>query len=334
MAQPIIIDTDTGTDVDDALALALALASPELDLIGVTTVDANPDTRAKLVARFLGMAGRPDIPVYVGAGEPIGPGRMPTWFGHEGKGILDMDYDGPEATIHEMPAHEWLVEKAKETPYHLFAIGPFTNVALAVKHDPEFPKYVHGLSVMGGIAHIENYLPKWHQFFKDTGIHPAHMDHNTASDVEAALTVARAGFDMTWVTGELTFCTPLHKSAIIKFEETGTNLGKALANMMQIWNDEWFHFVPQFPDYPSPSPEDAVAYLHDPLTIASFYRDDHDWLTLRDHNLNFGIEGHLFRIHEVEGEGEATYPVSVDVDQEKFENFFIDRVVNFLNSLK
>ncbi|MEO0562960.1 MAG: hypothetical protein AAF125_12690 [Chloroflexota bacterium] len=182
------------------------------------------------------------------------------------------------------------------------------------------------------MAHAETYLPKWQQFFKDTGILPAHMDHNTASDVEAALTVARAGFDMTWVTAELTFCTPLHKRAIDAFGQTETALGTALANMMRIWNDEWFHFIPQFPDYPSPFPDDSVACLHDPLTIASFFKGN--WLTMRDHQLRFGIEGHLFRLHEVATDGEVTYPVSVDVDRAAFEQVFIDRVVQYLNSLK
>ena len=78
---PVVLDTDIGTDVDDALALALALASPEIDLIGVTVVDGNVEVRAEIAARLLGMAGRSDVPVFVGASSPIGIGRMPTWFG-------------------------------------------------------------------------------------------------------------------------------------------------------------------------------------------------------------------------------------------------------------
>jgi len=332
MSHPIVIDTDTGTDVDDALALIFALASPEVDLIGVTIVDADVDTRAKLVARLLGMAGRPDIPVFKGASNPIGVGRMPTWFGHEGKGILDMDYNGPEATIEEMPAADWLIEKSKSERFHLFAIGPFTNVAHAAQKDPDFAQRINGLSVMGGMAHAETFLPEWHRFFEETDVVPAHVDHNTASDVQAALTVARAGFDMSWVTAEITFCTPLHERAISIFEATGTDAGQALANMLRIWKDEWFHFVPGFPEQSMPFPQDTVACLHDPLTIASFFKGD--WLTMRDHHLQFAIEGHLFRLHEVEEGGEATYPVSVDVDRAAFEQLYIDRVEQYLNKLK
>src|SRR3954468_24694119 len=77
---PVLIDTDVGSDIDDAFALALALASPELEIVGVTTVGAgNPfdpyvgqrkdrdDHRAWLVCRFLTLAGTKPIPVAAGA---------------------------------------------------------------------------------------------------------------------------------------------------------------------------------------------------------------------------------------------------------------------------
>src|SRR5277367_5958920 len=65
--EKIIIDTDIGDDVDDAFAVALALRSPELEILGVTTTFGDTETRARLVDRMLGEAGRRDIPVAVGA---------------------------------------------------------------------------------------------------------------------------------------------------------------------------------------------------------------------------------------------------------------------------
>src|SRR5690348_13873614 len=62
----IIIDTDIGDDVDDAFAVALALKSPEVQIVGITTTFGDTETRAKLVDRMLGEAGRQDIPVAVG----------------------------------------------------------------------------------------------------------------------------------------------------------------------------------------------------------------------------------------------------------------------------
>ena len=63
---PIVLDTDIGTDIDDTLALLLALASPELRILGVTTVDGDVDLRARIASRLLGYAGRADIPVFRG----------------------------------------------------------------------------------------------------------------------------------------------------------------------------------------------------------------------------------------------------------------------------
>jgi len=64
--EKIIIDTDIGDDIDDAFALALALRSPEVQIVGITTTFGDTETRAKLVDRMLGEAGRQDIPVAVG----------------------------------------------------------------------------------------------------------------------------------------------------------------------------------------------------------------------------------------------------------------------------
>src|SRR5271156_5904575 len=65
--EKIIIDTDIGDDIDDAFALALALRSPEVQILGVTTTFGDTETRAKLVDRLLGEAGRQEIPVAAGA---------------------------------------------------------------------------------------------------------------------------------------------------------------------------------------------------------------------------------------------------------------------------
>src|SRR5258708_18655945 len=71
---PILLDTDIGTDIDDAFALALILESPELDLLGVTTVSGDTQARARLAAKMLWEAQRRDVPV--AAGEPGKPLRI------------------------------------------------------------------------------------------------------------------------------------------------------------------------------------------------------------------------------------------------------------------
>jgi len=67
----IIIDTDIGGDIDDALAVSLALNSPELDIVGITTVFVDTTSRVKLTKKLLSLYDKPDIPVIKGAEKPL-----------------------------------------------------------------------------------------------------------------------------------------------------------------------------------------------------------------------------------------------------------------------
>ena len=67
---PVLFDTDIGTDIDDVYALAQILHSPELKLLGVTTVSGDAVARARLAAKLLATAGWTDVPVYAGTGTP------------------------------------------------------------------------------------------------------------------------------------------------------------------------------------------------------------------------------------------------------------------------
>ena len=73
MPQKIILDTDIGDDIDDAYALALILGSPELELVGVTTVFKNTPARARLAQTILKLAGRGEVPVAAGCGAVMSP---------------------------------------------------------------------------------------------------------------------------------------------------------------------------------------------------------------------------------------------------------------------
>ena len=88
---PIILDCDPGHD--DAIAILLALASPELELVGVTTVSGNQtlDKTTANALRVLELAGRGDIPVYAGADAPFIRGRDVAAHVHGESGL-----DGPD----------------------------------------------------------------------------------------------------------------------------------------------------------------------------------------------------------------------------------------------
>lgn len=324
---PIVIDTDIGADPDDAMALAFAAASPEVDILGVTVVDGDVDLRARMAARILGMAGRADVPVFVGESQPIGSGRGPTMLGFEGRGLLDLPYSGPEAQIEATPAGTWLSRQARSQPYHLIAIGPLTNIARALESDSGLVRHLTGLTIMGGVLDVTSLSPAVQNDIRERGIHAAWPDHNTASDPEAALLCARSGIPVTWITSEITFDVPLHPSTLRSLP-TQHPLTEALRGMTTSWHAWWSrHAVVRASEE---EPESTSTFMHDPLTIASLFSK---WVTLDRIPLRYSIEEGVFRLRPApEPEADANASVSVSVNGQLFEREFLDRLTRHLRT--
>jgi purine nucleosidase len=323
---PIVIDTDIGADPDDALALIFALASPEVDVLGITVVDGDVDLRARMAARLLGMAGRADIPVIKGRSMPIGPGRGPTMLGFEGRGLLDVDYAGPDATILDTPAPEWIVEMSKEIDFHLVAIGPLSNVAVAVETEPAFVHRLRGLTIMGGVLDVDSLPAPWRERIERNGLVAGWPDHNTASDPTAALICARSGARITWVTNEVTLKTPLPWATRNRLP-ANTPLGNALGRMIDSW-DTYMSGTMSPACTGIPELANTAVFLHDPLTVAALFPSD--WLMLSQLRLNYGIENGLFRLRGAGLPCEATASVSIAIDAVDFHSVWRDRVLQYL----
>ena len=195
----LFVDTDAG--VDDALALLLVLGTPGAELLGIGAVDGNvplPQVVAN-VFEVLVAAGR-EVPVYAGADRPLvlEPRERATFFhGEDGLGNLKARRATirPEAT----PAALALVELAKKHPGELrvAALGPLTNLALALLLEPRLPKLVEGLFVMGG-------APTGRGNTKRRA-----AEFNFAADPEAAHAVLAAFPKTTLLPWETTLAHPL-----------------------------------------------------------------------------------------------------------------------------
>ena len=149
---PLILDVDTG--VDDALALLYAAASPEVELIGATTVMGNvtvevATTNTLAVLELLGLG---DLEVARGASRPLVRDHEPFPVVHGERGLGHAELPVPSRTPSSRTAARFIVEAARDRPGEvlLVATGPLTNVALALAEEPRLPDLLAGFALMGG----------------------------------------------------------------------------------------------------------------------------------------------------------------------------------------
>jgi len=196
-ATRVIIDTDPG--IDDTAAIFFLLASPEeVRIEACTTVFGNCSV-AQATRNLLGVldvAGRPDLPVYAGAGHPLlrEPRFAPHIHGDDGLGGLAASYP-PSREPAPGGAVAQLVERVMASPGEitLIALGPLTNVALALRVEPRLAGALRSLVLMGGAVRVPGNV---------TPVASA----NLANDPEAAAVVYNSGAPIVQVG--LDVCLP------------------------------------------------------------------------------------------------------------------------------
>ena len=257
-ARPVLLDTDIGSDVDDAIGLALlAGLADEIDLVAVTTVSGDTTLRARIASRLLAAAGCGHVEVCAGESLPLAGGHFVS-FGHE----PDCVFDGPDARLLGEPAPERIVRAAREVDgLELVAIGPLTNIARALALDPELPRRVAGLTLMGG--HVREV--RVGDYLCAPGV-----DYNLCSDPASSILVLGAGFDTTLVTADVTLSTWITEAEVVDVEATGM-LGRVLAGQIRPWTGVQRAL---FEDMGGTIAPDNAAFLHDPLTVWSLVEPD------------------------------------------------------------
>ncbi|HYY75348.1 MAG TPA: nucleoside hydrolase, partial [Gaiellaceae bacterium] len=161
MSTPILLDCDPGHD--DAIALLLALASPEVELLGVTTVGGN-QTLAKTTAnalRVLEFVGREDVPVAAGAERPLARELFVAAYVHGESGLDGPSLPAPRGAPVDQHAVDFLAERiaAAPRPVTLAPTGPLTNVALLLARHPDAAEGIERIVLMGGSIAEGNVTP-------------------------------------------------------------------------------------------------------------------------------------------------------------------------------
>ncbi len=147
----IIIDTDTGSD--DAVGIMLAVLSGEIEVLGLTTVAGNCtlDYATKNALMTLEVCGRSDIPVYMGAYRPLYRDTFDAVDVHGKDGMGDLDLIHPTTKAKELHAVEYILDTVRQNPgeIEIIALGPATNLALAIMKDPDTMSKVKKIISMG-----------------------------------------------------------------------------------------------------------------------------------------------------------------------------------------
>ncbi len=223
----ILFDTDIGDDIDDALALALALESPEIEIVGITTVFRNTAARTQLILEELAVYGRENIPVYTGIGTPL-------------INVVDTTEIPKQAEVltvtrphkQDMDAVDFIIKTVSEQPdVIIMPIGAQTNIAVAFLKSPEIMKKAKIVAMAGVFTKV---YPEW----------------NILCDPEAARIVADRATDYTMVGLDVTCRCTLNEAQLTEIKNNTRPQVKFLYSMMQKWLNQ-----------------STVITLHDPLVV-------------------------------------------------------------------
>lgn len=149
MKKKVIIDCDPG--IDDSLALILALNSPELEIVGITTVSGNvkADQGAKNALKVLKLLNREDIPVYIGEDVPLERELITAQDTHGEDGLGETNYEEADVQIN-YGGVDFILENSRKGDISIIALGPLTNLATAIERDEEGFNMINEIVSMGG----------------------------------------------------------------------------------------------------------------------------------------------------------------------------------------
>lgn len=247
MRHKIILDTDPG--IDDAMAIFFAFQSPDIDVLGLTTVFGNVpvDMAAQNALTLCDLAGK-DIPVCKGVGMPwVGKESGYAHFVHGDDGFGNIEF--PAASHKKLDPRssaQFIVDMARKYPGEitLVAIGPLGNLAMALRLEPELPKLIKGVSIMGGAAFVPG------------NVTPV-AEANIWNDAFAAEIVFAAEWEVTMFGLDVTLQVPFTPDFLTTLKTRNEKFGGFVHDAAQF-----------YVDFYSQNRDEKVCFFHDAMPIA------------------------------------------------------------------
>ena len=311
----IIIDTDPG--IDDSLAILLALASPEVQLEGLTVVHGNSSTEQGTInaLSILELAHASHIPVAAGCELPlVQPSLLaPETHGNTGLGYAQLP--APKSKPIAQKGSDFLIEQIMSNPGEitLVAIGPLTNIALAIRQEPRIVEAVKEVFIMGGaIRHEGNTTPL--------------AEFNTYVDPHAAHIVYHSEMPITLTPLDVTYQCILLAEDVAKLQEIESPIPDFIADATRFYME--FHDEYQ-------GIQGCV--INDPLTLALTFTPDlcdyEEYFV--DVDISGGVSmGKTFADFYKMTDNPANMKVALGVRPRNFIDLFVERMERLCASIQ
>lgn len=251
MPRRIILDCDPGHD--DAIAILLAQGSPDIELVGITTVAGNQtlDKTTLNARRVCTVAGITGVPICAGCASPLVRPLVTAAHVHGESGLDGPVWPEPTVALSTEHAVDFIVRVLMESDgdITLVPIGPLTNIALALRKEPKIVDKTREVVLMGGSTDRGNYTPA--------------AEFNIFVDAEAAAAVFSAPWPVTMVGLNLTRQAGASPEVVEKIKGLGTLLSQTVIELLQFYGGN-YKAVEGRP-YPP---------VHDPCAVARVARPE------------------------------------------------------------